>query len=291
MKGFIWMEKSTKHRSIKFVSTVTMTMKEKIFNAIRLLFHFGYQEAMSCFFAVSILAMLMLTRYGPSLPLPRYDVMLLFCLVVQVAMVWLFKMETVDELKVICLFHVLGTTMELFKIQMGSWSYPGDAYSKLWGVPLYGGFMYASVASYITQAWRRLKLQIEYFPSASINLLIGSLIYLNFFTHHFVYDIRYILLLSVLIVYWKTKVHFQVAEVKFKMPLVLAFSLTGFFIWVAENIATFFGAWQYPDQAHNWKLVHPGKVNAWLLLFIVSFLIVAQLKRVKANRSGFADFL
>lgn len=258
---------------------------------IRLLFHFGYQEAMACFFAVSILAMLMLTRYYPLPGLPRYDWMLIFCLFIQVAMVWILKMETVDELKVICLFHVLGTTMELFKIHMGSWSYPGDAYSKLYGVPLYGGFMYASVASYITQAWRRLSLQIENFPTPVINLIIGSLIYLNFFTHHFVYDIRYLLLVAVLLIYWKTKVHFQVAGEKFTMPLVLAFALTGFFIWIAENIATFLGAWQYPNQAHNWKLVHPGKVNAWLLLFIVSFLIVAQLKWIKAKRSGFKDFI
>lgn len=259
--------------------------------SVSLLFHFGYQEAMSCFFAGSILAMLMITRYY-SLPLlPRYDWMLIFCLLMQVAMVWVLKMETVDELKVICLFHILGTSMELFKVHAGSWSYPGDAYSKLYEVPLYGGFMYASVASYITQAWRRLSLQIENFPPAGWNLVIGALIYFNFFTHHYIIDIRYALLLAVLVLYWKTKVHFQVDGEKFKMPLTLAFALTGFFIWVAENIATFFGAWQYPNQAHNWKLVHPGKVNAWLLLFIVSFLIVAHLKRIKAKRTGFPDFI
>lgn len=256
-----------------------------------LLLHFTWQEAAACFFAVFILAMLMLTRYYPLPGLPRYDYMLLFAILMQVAMVWVLKMETVDELKVICLFHVLGTTMELFKVHMGSWSYPGDAYSKLWGVPLYGGFMYASVASYITQAWRRLNLQLENYPATWINLVIGSLIYLNFFTHHFVYDIRYALLVAVLIVYWRTRVHFKVAGEQFVMPVTVAFALTGFFIWIAENMATFLGAWQYPNQQHNWKLVHPGKVNAWLLLFIVSFLIVAQLKRIKARQTGYKDFV
>jgi uncharacterized membrane protein YoaT (DUF817 family) len=259
--------------------------------SLRLLIHFGWQEALSCFFAFSILLMLMITRYYPLPGLPRYDYMLLFCLAMQVAMVWVFRMETIDELKVICLFHILGTTMEIFKIRMGSWSYPEDAYSKILGVPLYGGFMYASVASYITQAWRRLHLQIENFTPAWVNLVIGSLIYLNFFTHHFIYDIRYILLVAVAGVYWRTRVHFKVAEKQFTMPLILAFALTGFFIWVAENMATFLGAWQYPNQAHNWKLVHPGKVNAWLLLFIVSFLIVAQLKRLKASRTGYQDLI
>lgn len=233
----------------------------------------------------------MITRYYPLPGLPRYDYMLLFCLLMQVVMVWVLKMETVDELKVICLFHLVGTGMEIFKIKMGSWSYPEDAYTKLLGVPLYGGFMYASVASYITQAWRRLGLQIENFPPTWANFVMGSLIYLNFFTHHFTYDIRYPLLLVIGIVYWKTRVHFKVAGQQFAMPVILSFALTGFFIWIAENIATYLGAWQYPNQAHNWKLVHPGKVNAWLLLFIVSFLIVAQLKRIKANRSGNHDFI
>jgi len=256
-----------------------------------LLLHFTWQEAASCFFAVFILAMLMLTRYYPLPGLPRYDYMLLFAVLMQIAMVWLLKMESVDELKVICLFHVLGTSMELFKVHMGSWSYPGEAYSKIWGVPLYGGFMYASVASYITQAWRRLHLQLENFPPTWVNLLVGSLIYLNFFTHHFLYDIRYWLLATVVLVYWRTRVHFRIKDDRFIMPITLAFMLTGFFIWVAENIATFLGAWQYPNQQHNWNLVHPGKVNAWLLLFIVSFLIVAQLKRIKAKQSGYKDFL
>lgn len=255
------------------------------------LLEFGLQEAASCFFAFFILLMLIITRYFPLPLLPRYDYMLLFALLMQVAMVWVFRMETIDELKVICLFHLLGTTMEIFKVQMGSWSYPGEAYSKVFGVPLYGGFMYASVASYITQAWRRLQLQIENFPPAWINFTIGSLIYINFFTHHFVYDIRYVLLVAILITYWRTRVYFKIKGEQFVMPMVLAFALTGFFIWIAENIATFLGAWQYPDQQHNWKLVHPGKVNAWLLLFIVSFLIVAQLKRIKAKQSGYRDFI
>jgi uncharacterized membrane protein YoaT (DUF817 family) len=255
-----------------------------------ILVHFTWQEAASCFFAVYILVALMITRYYPLPWLPRYDYMLIFVILMQVAMVWVFKMESIDELKVICLFHLLGTAMEIFKVQMGSWSYPGEAYSKIWGVPLYGGFMYASVASYITQAWRRLQLQIENFPPTWINVVMGSLIYLNFFTHHFVTDIRYALLVSVVLVYGRTRVHFRVDGKPFVMPLIVAFALTGFFIWVAENIATFLGAWRYPNQEHNWKLVHPGKVNAWLLLFIVSFLIVAQLKRVKARTYGFADF-
>jgi uncharacterized membrane protein YoaT (DUF817 family) len=57
------------------------------------------------------------------------------------------KLETIDELKVICLFHIIGLILELYKVHMGSWSYPEEGWSKIQGVPLYSGFMYASVAS------------------------------------------------------------------------------------------------------------------------------------------------
>ena len=51
------------------------------------------------------------------------------------------KLETTDELKAICIFHVVGFVMELFKTSsaIGSWSYPDEAYTKLWNVPLFTG--------------------------------------------------------------------------------------------------------------------------------------------------------
>ena len=53
--------------------------------------------------------------------------------------------------------------MELFKVHKGSWSYPEEAYTKFFGVPLYSGFMYASVASYMCQAWHWFNLKIDTF--------------------------------------------------------------------------------------------------------------------------------
>jgi uncharacterized membrane protein YoaT (DUF817 family) len=270
------------------VAPLTRLSLSPAYPPLKALFYFAYHEAMACLFAVFILAMLMITHLAPLPFLPRYDVMLVACILMQIAMVWWLKIETVDELKVICLFHILGTTMEIFKVTMGSWSYPGEAYSKFLGVPIYGGFMYASVASYITQAWRRLDMVITNLPSTAINVIIGLSIYLNFFAHHFIYDFRYLILGTVGIIYLNTTVHFTAGVYRLKMPLIISFGLIGFFIWFAENIATFFGAWQYPNQAHEWNLVHPGKVLSWLLLFIVSFLIVAQLKRIKARREGVA---
>lgn len=56
--------------------------------------------------------------------------MLAGCLLVQLIM-YLSKIETKDELLVICLFHLLGLAMELFKVQIGSWAYPETADTKL----------------------------------------------------------------------------------------------------------------------------------------------------------------
>jgi uncharacterized membrane protein YoaT (DUF817 family) len=243
---------------------------------------FGWLQALSCIFPVIIFGALAISKLVEIPGLPRYDFILLVCLIAQVFMLAL-RLETFDEFKVICLFHVIGLGLELFKVHMGSWAYPEPAYSKLFGVPLYSGFMYASVASYICQAWRRLDLKIYGWPKPLFAVSISFLIYANFFTHHFSYDIRWVLKALLFVIFFKTVVTFRVSSSVYKMPAILAFLLVGFFIWIAENIVTFFGAWQYPDQQAAWSLVHIGKISSWFLLVIISIIIVAQLKRVKSG--------
>ncbi|MEL4024710.1 DUF817 domain-containing protein [Lysinibacillus endophyticus] len=248
--------------------------------SLKQLFYFGWQQALSCLFPVVIFASLAITKYIPLPFLSRYDWLLIIFLLMQWWMVRL-GIETRDELKVITLFHIIGLALEIFKVHMGSWSYPEDGYTKVFGVPLYSGFMYASVASYLCQAWRRIQVELFNWPSFFIVVPLAAAIYLNFFTHHFWIDIRWWLSALVIIVFWKSYVTYVVNGKSYRMSLVLSFVLIGFFIWVAENIATFFGAWQYPNQTEAWSLVHLGKVSSWLLLVIVSFLIVATLKLVK----------
>ncbi|WP_213513768.1 DUF817 domain-containing protein [Paenibacillus montaniterrae] len=248
------------------------------------LVRFGWEQALSCLFPVVIFASLALTQIIPLPLLPRYDWLLIICLLMQW---WMVRsgLETRDELKVITVFHLIGLALELFKVHMGSWSYPGEGYSKLFGVPLYSGFMYASVASYLCQAWRRLKVELIRWPSFWLVVCLAAAIYLNFFTHHYWIDVRWWLSGLVIIVFWRTWVIYEVNGTRYRMPLALSFVLIGFFIWVAENIATFFGAWQYPNQTEAWNLVHLSKVSSWLLLVIVSFLIVASLKLVKEKQT------
>lgn len=246
------------------------------------LIQFTYFQALSCVFPVIIFAALAFSKFVDIPFLPRYDFILLICIAAQILML-VMKLETWDEFKVICLFHIVGLALEIYKVHMGSWAYPEEAYSKFFGVPLYSGFMYASVASYICQSWRRFDLHIYNWPKPLYAVGISSLIYLNFFTHHFTYDIRWVLKVLLIFIFFRTIVTFQVNKTIYKMPMILSFLLIGFFIWIAENITTFFGAWQYPNQEAAWSLVPIGKISSWFLLVIISVIIVAQLKRVKSK--------
>lgn len=248
------------------------------------LLHFGYHQAMSCIFPVAIFGTLALSSVIEVPFLHRYDAILLVLLLVQLLM-YRSGLETLDEIKVICVFHMIGLALELYKVHMGSWSYPEPALTKLFGVPLYSGFMYASVASFMCQVWRRLRMDMTGWPGLGAGWILGGAIYFNFFTHHFMPDFRWWLKALVVIVFWKTWIFFQVRGTTYRMPLTVAFLLVGFFIWLAENIATFLGAWKYPDQHDGWQIVHISKISSWFLLVIISVIIVAQLKYVKAGRS------
>jgi uncharacterized membrane protein YoaT (DUF817 family) len=242
---------------------------------IRFFFHFTIQEALSCIFPAVIFLSLALSKQ--FMVAHRYDLLLGICLVTQWIM-YRTGLETREEVKVIAIFHLVGLLLELYKVHMGSWSYPELTWTKIGGVPLYSGFMYASVASYICQAWRRLRLEMIRWPALFWTAPLAILIYLNFFTNHFIFDLRWLLMALLVGVFWRTRVFYVVNQQPYQMPLLLSFLLIGFFIWIAENIATFFGAWAYPDQVQTWQVVSPNKISSWLLLVIISVLIVAQLK-------------
>ena len=112
---------------------------------------FAWQQALSCLFPFLLILLFALTRLLSVPGLHRYDQILLVCLAAQVI---LYKtgLKTKDELKVIGVFHLAGLCLELFKTHLHSLAYPEAAWTKIYGVPLYSGFMYASVASYLCQA-------------------------------------------------------------------------------------------------------------------------------------------
>ena len=243
---------------------------------------FGIKEARACLFAgLFFLAVFAVPRAG-LLGFPRYDLLLIIALVIQCVMLWT-KLETWDEVKAITLFHLIGFALEVFKTSeaIQSWSYPDFAYTKLFGVPLFSGFMYAAVGSYMIQAWRLLDLRIDHHPPYWMAWLVACFVYANFFTHHFIGDYRWYIAAVALGLYARTIVIFRPLDRERRMPLFVAFILIGFFIWLAENISTFFAVWSYPDQLGAWSVVHVAKWSSWSLLVIMTFTIVANLKHMK----------
>ncbi len=242
-------------------------------------FHQKFEILFICYFIFS--AIFLLPRTG-ILGIPRYDILLAIALGIQIWMI-VVKLETLDEFKAITLFHIIGFALEVFKTSSGikSWSYPDFGYTKLLGVPLFSGFMYAAVGSYMIQAWRFLDIRIIHYPPYWMTIIIALLIYANFFTHHFIGDYRWYITACALGLYARSIVIFRPLDSDRKMPLLLSFILIGFFIWLAENISTFFGIWKYPNQMGAWAVVNVSKWSSWSLLVIMTFTIIANLKHIK----------
>lgn len=248
---------------------------------------FGIQQARACVFAGLFFLALTLSKFIHIDGIARYDLILIAALVIQAALL-LARIETLTEGAVLAAFHLLGLMLELFKTQPGiqSWSYPEPGIFKVGAVPLYSGFMYAAIASYMCQAWRIQKLRLTGYPPHAVSVTLSAAIYLNFFTHHTIGDFRWWLVAAVVLVFTRTRVHYTVLTTERRMPLVLSFMLIGFFVWIAENVATFNGAWLYPNQHAGWKAVAPGKISSWSLLVIVTFIIVTDLKHIREGSAA-----
>jgi tyrosyl-tRNA synthetase len=236
---------------------------------------FALKQGWACVFGAAMLAVLFATAlwYPAHAPLARNDFVTIAAVAIQVLMV-AFRLETLRELRVIILFHIVGTGMELFKTSVGSWIYEGDGVLHLLNVPLYSGFMYASVGSYLVRVHRLFDLRFDRYPRRWLTAILAVLIYANFFTHHYVWDARWLLVLGVLVLFGRCTMHFRVFRARLRMPLVAAFVLVALFIWFAENIATWSRAWSYPDQVDGWQLVSIAKLGSWFLLMIISVVLV-----------------
>jgi uncharacterized membrane protein YoaT (DUF817 family) len=263
---------------------LNVSWRDEVYPGAREFFIFGLKEARACVFAGSFFLLLFLSNRIPLFDLARYDFLFLAAVAIQVVL-YVTKFETWDEVKVIFLFHVIGLCLELYKTSpaVGSWSYPEPGLLKIATVPLYSGFMYAAVGSYISQAWRIFKLEVKDYPSYGWSVVLCATIYLNFFTNHFLPDARLVLIPAVFLFFARTEVTLVVTDKRRAMPLALAFCLIAFFIWIAENISTFYGAWKYPSQIHAWSVVSTNKITSWFLLVIISFLLISYLKHYKRD--------
>ncbi len=210
-------------------------------------------------------------------PVHRYDILFVLAMSLQVAFLW-WRLETWEEARVILLFHLTGTAMELFKVNAGSWTYPEPALLKLWGVPLFSGFMYASVGSYIARVIRNFDMRFEPYPPFWTTVLLAAAIYVNFFAHHFLPDIRVVLFAATVLLYRRTRVWFRVDRTSRWMPMPAAAFLSSLALWVAENVGTATGTWLYTGQVQG-EWVSFAKLGSWYLLLYVAFVTVTLVTR------------
>ncbi|MXO68256.1 DUF817 family protein [Altererythrobacter marinus] len=243
---------------------------------------FGFKQAWACLFGALLLALLLATHflYPADAALHRYDFLTLAALAIQLALL-AFRLETLREASVILIFHVVGTVMELFKTAAGSWIYPEESLLHIGAVPLFSGFMYAAVGSYIARVWRIFDFRFSHYPPRWATWLLAAGIYINFFAHHWTMDLRYALFAMTGVLFWRTRVHFRNWQVHRWMPLLVGFALVALFIWFAENIATFANAWHYPGQEDGWEMVGLAKLGSWYLLMLISFVLVSLVQPVR----------
>jgi uncharacterized membrane protein YoaT (DUF817 family) len=241
---------------------------------------FGCKQAWACVFGGAMVALIVATHlwYPADAALARYDFLFVAALVVQASMLS-GRLETLDEAKVILIYHVIGTAMEVFKTDVGSWTYPEAAWFHIGGVPLFSGFMYASIGSYIARCWRLFDFRFSHHPPRWMLGVLALSIYANFYTHHRIVDLRIGLFALSAVLFWRTRVHYRIWRAHRQMPLLLGFVLVALFIWLAENLGTLTHTWIYPHQAHGWSAVKLAKLGSWFLLLIVSYALVAAVNR------------
>jgi uncharacterized membrane protein YoaT (DUF817 family) len=196
---------------------------------------FGLKQGWACLFGgIAVFLMIATWWFYPATAwLPRYDFLFLCMITVQIALL-AGRLETADEAKVILIYHVVGTMMEIFKTQAGSWIYPEP----------------------------------------------------NFFRHHFMPDLRWLLFALAGWLFLRTRVYFRVWHISRSMPLLLGLGLVSLFIWFSENIGTFTKTWLYPSQRHGWSMVSFDKFGSWFLLLIISYTLVSLVNAPRDRRMG-----
>ncbi|HMN72405.1 MAG TPA: DUF817 domain-containing protein [Rhodoblastus sp.] len=241
---------------------------------------FGFKQAVACVFGGLMVALMLATHwlYPRGAGLARSDFLFLAALAIQVVLIWT-RFESLDEAKVIFIFHVVGTLMEVFKTAQGSWIYPDAAFFRIGGAPLFTGFMYAAIGSYMMRAWSLFDFRFLRHPPLWRVGVLAAAIYANFFTHHWLPDMRYALFAACGLVFGRSWIYYRVHHSWRRMPMLLAAFLAALFIWFAENIGTYTQTWLYPAQRAGWSMVGLPKLGSWFLLQIVSYALVALVRR------------
>jgi uncharacterized membrane protein YoaT (DUF817 family) len=252
------------------------------------LWFFGIKQAYACMFGGFLLVIMILTSYWyPIEYFHRYDFIFVAAITFQLILI-VTRLETFREVAVIIVFHFVATVMELFKTadSIGSWSYPEEYFFGIGNVPLFAGFMYSAVGSYIARIWRIFNFEYSHYPSKKATVVLVVLIYANFFSHHYIWDLRWVLLGLTVIMFYRTNIYFIIIKTHRHMPILLGWFFVALFIWFAENIATYSNAWIYPNQTIEWQMVPIAKLSSWYLLMLLSFVLVSLINNIHVRHAN-----
>lgn len=266
-----------------------MTIIGQMKKQISWIIQFVFIQANSCIFGISLLLLIVLTAqfYPQQSAFSRIDFLSISAILIQILFV-IFKVEALKESIMIFIFHFLGMGMEVFKTKVGSWHYPNNGYLFIAMVPIFTGFMYASVGSYILRMQRNFRCTFTAYPHYSWVILLGTLVYINFISHHYMVDLRWWLVVSSIVIFRKTRVTLYFSTGKMTIPYLSVLLSIGLLLWVAENIGSFYAIWRYPHQQDVWHWVSPQKIIAWYLLTFTLLAVIDSLFPLRQPLQGAA---
>ncbi|HEX5380879.1 MAG TPA: DUF817 family protein [Acinetobacter sp.] len=249
---------------------------------------FSYKAASAALFGILLLLAFVFTAplgYEQHYGFYRYDYLLFYALIIQCCLLYL-KLESWAEARVIALFHIMAMGMEIFLTHpaIASWQYPQPAIFKLWTVPLFAGFMYSAVGSFFARSLRLYTVSFKALPKFSHMLTLAVLSYLNFMSKFFIPDIRYVLFGWSIVMFWKTKIRFELQHHTIQLPMLPILWVLAFVIWLAENVSTFYKIWLYPSQVDAWHIVGWGKLGSWYLLLLLSLVLVLKILGIRNSK-------
>ncbi len=235
---------------------------------------FAVTQAWAGLFGLLLLGAVWVTQ---SVTLPwfgRYDWLLIFAVMIQAIML-LARLQKPTELLIVAVFYLLGLGIEVFQTSSAvqAWAYPDSGSLVLGNAPLFAGFLYAAIGSYIFRLWRITRMEFTNYPRQRYAALLALAIYINFFTAHVLYDVSYLLLLAALILFWRTRASYVNNGKKRHMPFLLPVLIAPLLILLAEKFAAFAQLWVYTEEPNSLS-----KILTWLLLLLFSCIIVDLLR-------------
>ncbi len=210
--------------------------------------------------------------WNDAWPVARYDVLLVLAVVVQ-GLFLLFRLESREEVLALVGFSILGLGMEIYNTAAGNWTYPEEGVFAVAHVPLFVGAMYSAVGVCVLRMIRIFEMSFVPFPPKWAGVALGIAIYINFFTQHFLYDIRIVLFVLLIVLFWRTRIEFTPFKGRrWSMPMLASLFFSALGVWLAENLGTITGTWAYDGQS-QYEWVSLATLGSWALFLYVALMV------------------